>query len=259
MVRKIKHFIRYVLREAYRAIRKGYAMYYILGILVLCLLANIAMACFRSIYGMNDGSFSYNLIIFAEGAFVIPYYSCIILADIIFGREYPDPHIKDGVTGSMKRWELYIGKYAATLVLGGIMFAAAFILLVSTTLLFGIGDVGIGWDTISDFLQKALVALPLWMAGIAIGQCFLFAASRRRNAFIGYYILVLLIPRLIILLASEKIHLFPFTKLVNILITPQFQALQFYFTMDIKKCIILGAVYSIIASTIGIISFYKRK
>jgi len=249
----------YIAREAYRAVRKKYSLYYILGIFVICLLANIAMACFRSIYGMNDGSFTYNLIIFAEGAFIVPYYSCIFLSDMVFGGEYPNPHIKDSVTNKLKRWQLYIGKLCATVLVGIAMFFVSFIIMLLVTMLFGIGDSGsVSMDTILDFLQKALVAFPLWLAGISIGQMYLFAAKRKRNAFIFYFLTVLVIPRLITLLASEKIHLFPFTKIMDILITPQFQALQFYFTMNPLKCAILGIVYSVIASAIGLTAFYKH-
>ena len=249
----------YIAREAYRAVRKKYSLFYILGIFVICLLANIAMACFRSIYGMNDGSFTYNLIIFAEGAFIVPYYSCIFLSDMVFGREYPNPHIKDAVTYKMKRWQLYIGKLCATVLVGIAMFVASFIVMLLTTLLFGIADSGtVGLDTIKDFMTKALVAFPLWTAGISIGQMFLFISKRKRDAFIFFFLTVLVIPRLITLLASEKIHLFPFTKLMDIIITPQFQALQFYFTMNPLKCAILGIVYTLISSAIGLMAFYKR-
>ena len=208
---------------------------------------------------MNDGSFSGNLIIFAEGAFVIPYYSCIFLADIVFGAEYPNPHIRDGYTRPLRRWQLYLGKVLGSLIVGLVMFAAAFVLLILTTLLFGMGDGSIDTFTVTDFLLKAAVALPLWIAGISIGYAFLYGMANKKRAFAGFYLTVLVIPRLVILLASEKIHIPPFTGLVNILITPQFQALQFYFTMDIKKCVILGLVYSVIATAVGMTCFYRRK
>ncbi len=259
MQTNIKCFVLYTAREAYRALKKKYSLWYLLAILVLCLLANIAMACFRSVYGMNDGSFSSNLIIFAEGAFVIPYYSCIFLADIVFGPEYPNPHIRDGYTRPLRRFQLYIGKVLGSLIVGVIMFVAAFVLLLVTTLLFGMGDGSIDSFTITDFLLKAAVALPLWIAGISFAYAFLYGSKDKKSAFIGFYVVVLLIPRLIILLASEKIHIPVFTRLVNYLITPQFQALQFYFTMDIKKCVILGLTYSLIATVIGLTCFYKRK
>ncbi len=217
------------------------------------------MSCFRSIYGMNDGAFAYNLIIFAEGVFCIPYYSCIFLSDIVFGPEYPDPHIKDRTTRTLHRWQLYVGKFIATILLAAVIFVIAFALLIGTTTLFGLHDGTIDKWTILDFLDKASVALPLWMAGIAIGQMYLYLFKNKKNAFIAFFVTVLLIPRLIMLLATEAINLAPFVMLSKILITPQFQALQFMFTMDRTKCWILGIVYSLIASTIGIIKLYRIK
>jgi len=252
--------IRYVARETGRAIKRKYTLVYIIGFLVLCLIANIAMTCFRAVYGMNDGAFAYNLIIFAEGVFCIPYYSCVFLSDIVFGTEYPDPHIKDRTTVKLHRWELYIGKLIATVLLAMVMFIIAFALLIGTTVLFGIQDGTIDKWTILDFIDKASVALPLWIAGISIGQMFLFVhKSNKRNAFVGYYVLVLLIPRVIMLLASESIGLRPFVWLSGIIITPQFQALQFMFTMDRGKCWILGGIYTLISSLIGLAAYYRRK
>lgn len=255
---EFKRSVRYVVREVGKALKKSYTKYYILGFLVLCILANVAMACFRQIYGLNDGSFSYNLIIFAEGVFVIPYYSCIFLADMVFGKEYPDPHIKDGYTSRLRKWQLYFGNFVASLVLGVVMYFITFVLLLSTTALFSLGEVGIGFDTVLDFLQKSMVAMPLWTAGIAIGHCMLFTYRSKKKAFIMFYVIVLLIPRLIILLASERIRLFPFTALMDFIITPQFQALQFFFTMDFGKCLLLGFVYSVLFTIIGIRAFYKN-
>lgn len=250
---------RYIFRETKTALRKRYTVVYAIGFLVLCLLANIAMSCFRAIYGMNDGAFAYNLIIFAEGVFCIPYYSCIFLSDIVFGKDYPDPHIKDRTTIRLHRWQLYIGKFIATLILAAVMFVVAFALLIGTTTLFGLHDGTIDKWTIIDFLDKASLALPLWMAGIAIGQMFLFLFRDKKLAFVGFFVTVLLIPRLIMLLASEAIALAPFVWLDKIIITPQFQALQFMFTMDRAKCWILGIVYSAVASLIGLIKFYRVK
>ena len=105
----------YIGREFKNALQRKYTLGYVAGMAILCILANLSMICFRTIYGMNDGSFGYNLIIFAEGVFAIPYYSSIIIADIIFGKEYPDPRIKDKATIGLSRVQLYLGKLVATL------------------------------------------------------------------------------------------------------------------------------------------------
>lgn len=251
--------IRYICRESVNSIKKKYTAFYAAGMLVLCLLANIAMACFRSIYGMNDGAFAYNLIIFAEGAFIIPYYTCIFLADILFGKSCVNPHIKDSVTRKLHRWQIYLGKLIAAFILGVVLYLLSFVFLVGTTALFAVNDASIDIFTIQDFIEKSLVALPLWMAGISIGQMFLFSFDDKRNAFSGYYIVVFLIPRVILTLASEKMKVPGFKEISEILITPQFQALQYYFTMDKPKCYLIGFIYTLISSAIGIWVYYHKE
>lgn len=251
--------IKYILREGYRALKQRYTLVYIAGMLVLCILANIAMSCFRTIYGMNDGAFAANLIIFAEGVFIIPYYTSIFISDIVFGSTYPNPHIKDGITRKLKRWQLYTGKYIASLGLGVFFYVAAFVFLVATTTLFSLSDNSIDIYTIQDFLEKSAVALPLWAAGISIGQMCLYLFEDKRNSISVFYIVVLLIPRVILQLASESVNLQPFKVIRDYLLTPQFQALQYYFTMDVKKCYILGAVYILISCAAGIMAFYRKQ
>lgn len=252
--------IRYVARDVKGALRKKYSLYYIIGMLILCILANLSMICFRTIYGMNDGSFGQNLIIFAEGVFAIPYYSTIVIADIIFGKDYPDPHIKDGTTRRLHRWQIVLGKLVGSIILGAIFFVAAVVIFFSVTLLFQFQDGTIDWWTLGDFLEKAVVAMPLWVAGLSIGNMFLFLFDNKKNAFIWFYVLVLAIPRVIMFIAAE-----PFKNPVctfisdKILITPQFNALQFYFTMDQGHDIVLGIVYTAISCAIGMAAYYKRK
>lgn len=252
-------FLLYILRETRNALKRKYTLWYLLGFFIVCLLGNIAMAAFRSIYGMNDGAFTYNLITFSEGAFVLPYYSCIVLSDIVFGKEYPDPHIKDRFTRTLHRWQLYIGKLFATIIVAVIMFFAAFIMLIGITALFGIGYGTIDKWTILDFLDKATLAFPLWVAGISIGMMLLYSCKGKKTAFIIYFILVLVIPRIIMLLALESIHIKPFVALTNILMTPQFQALQFMHTMNRAKCYALGGIYTLLSTAAGIYMLYKKK
>lgn len=249
----------YTAREAYRAVRRKYTVAYIIAMLAMCLLANIAMACFRSIYGMNDGAYASNLIHFAKATFVIPYYSCIFLADIVFGKDYPNPYIKDRATKNLNRLQLYLGKFLATIALGAVLFVITFLLMVVTTAVFSIGAGTIDFYTIKNFLDAATLAFPLWMAGISIGHMYLYCCDNKKKAFILYFITVLAIPRLIMLLSFESIKLQPFPMLNELLITPEFQALQFFHTMDRAGCWIKGIVYTVISLVIGITVFYKKK
>ena len=249
----------YIGSEVKNALHKRYTLGYVVGIVVLCVLANLSMICFRSIYGMNDGSFAYNLIIFAEGVFVIPYYTCIVIADIVFGKEYPDPRIRDKSTIGLSRTKIYFGKLLAILILSFMLMLVAIVLFIGITFLFQFNDGTIDLLMIMDFLEKLVVALPLWIAGISIGNMFLFASRNKKRAFIGFFLLIILIPRVIMFLAAEPFVLPPFTWITKILITPEFNALQFYFTMNAKKDYLLGFVYTALSCGYGVWKFNKRE
>lgn len=249
----------YIGSEVKNALHRKYVLWYVAGMIVLCILANLSIICFRTIYGMNDGSFGYNLIIFAEGVFAIPYYSSIFIADIVFGKEYPDPRIRDKATIGLSRAKLYLGKFVATLVLSGLLLVIAVVGFIGITVLFQFGDGTIDMMTILDFLEKVVVAIPLWIAGVAMGNMFLFLFRRKRKAFIAFFGVVLVIPRVIMFLAAEPFRLPPFTWITQILITPEFNALQFFFTMNCKKILLLGVIYTVAACVIGIISYQKKE
>lgn len=249
----------YISSEVKNALRRKYALWYVAGMIVLCILANLSMICFRTIYGMNDGAFGYNLIIFAEGVFAIPYYTSIFIADIVFGRDYPDPRIKDKATIGLNRTKLYLGKFIAELLLAFLFLVVAVVGFIGITVLFQFGDGTIDSLTIFDFIEKVIVATPLWIAGVAMGNMFLFVFRNKRKAFIAFFAIVLVTPRVIMFLAAEPFKLPPFTWITNILITPEFNALQFFFTMNSTKILLLGIIYTAAACAIGIISYQKRE
>lgn len=249
----------YIGSEVKNALRRKYALWYVAGMIVLCILANLSMICFRTIYGMNDGAFGYNLIIFAEGVFAIPYYTSIFIADIVFGRDYPDPRIKDKATIGLNRTKLYFGKFIAELLLAFLFLVVAVAGFIGITVLFQFGDGTIDSLTIFDFIEKVIVATPLWIAGVAMGNMFLFVFRNKRKAFIAFFAIVLVTPRVIMFLAAEPFKLPPFTWITNILITPEFNALQFFFTMNSTKILLLGIIYTAAACAIGIISYQKRE
>ena len=172
----------YIGSEVKNALHRKYVFWYVAGLIVLCILANLSMIGFRTIYGMNDGSFGYNLIIFAEGVFAIPYYSSIFIADIVFGKEYPDPRIRDKATIGLNRMQLYLGKFAAQLILAFLFLVVAVVGFIGITFLFQFNDGTIDSLTILDFMEKVIVALPLWIAGVAMGNMFLFLFRNKKKA-----------------------------------------------------------------------------
>lgn len=249
----------YILDEVSTAIKRKGTYAYIAGVAILCILANLAMIAFRTVYGMNDGSYAYNLILFAEWVFVIPYYSTVLIADIIFGKEYPNPYIRTKVTIGLNRVQLYIGKFAAEIIVSAIFVAAAIILFLGITVLFST-DGTIGWWTIADFCQKVLIAVPLWVAGVAIANACFFVFPNKKKAYVSFLAIVLLMPRIIMFLASEQIHWGVCIWIKKyLLLTPRFGELQYFYTLNLPLIIGLSIVYTMIATIIGIISFRKKE
>lgn len=251
--------LKYIFKETLRGLRRKYTLLYIGGMLILCILANIAFACFRAMYINYDGGFSGNLIIFAEGVFVIPYYAMIFLDYIVFGPGYPNPFIKNSLTKKLHRWQLYIGKLVSAFLISVCLFIVSFAMLIGVTTLFSMNDGTIDAFTLTDFMQKSMLALPLWVAGMSIAMMFLFAFPNKKKAAAGFYVVVLIIPRLIMFLAREGIDFAPCVKLRDILITPEFYSLQYFFTQNPTKCWILGIVYSVISTAIGMFVYYRKK
>lgn len=249
----------YIFSEVSDAIKRKGTYIYIGGVAILCILANLAMIAFRTVYGMNDGSYGYNLILFAEWVFVIPYYSTILIVDIIFGKEYPNPHIKTKATIGLKRYHLYLGKLLSAIIISAIFVVVAIVLFLGITVIMS-SDGTIGWWTIMDFCQKVLIAVPLWIAGVSIANMCMFVFEQRKKAFIIFFCIVLVIPRLIMFLASEQINIGVFVWIKEmLLLTPRFGELQYFYTLNLPHIIGLGVVYTAITTAIGIMAFRKKE
>ncbi|HOO27686.1 MAG TPA: hypothetical protein PLU43_04420 [Lachnospiraceae bacterium] len=251
----------YIARELKKALKRRYTYAYVLGILILCLLANIAVMAFRTIYGTNEGTYAYNLIEYATWCFVLPYYSCIFIADMGFGKIYPNPHIKDNVTKNLSRTQIYLSKLITEVLLAIVFLVIAFILLISITALFQLRDRTICSYTIWDFTQKMVFATPLWIAGISFGNMFLFLFEDKRKAYVGFFILTFAVPRIIMQLAAEPLKLAPFKVIRTYLITQNFSLLPYPAdpARNIPLTVALGFIYAAIASVIGAIVYNKKK
>ena len=231
-----------------------------IGIVVVCLLANLAMSAFRNIiYGMNDGTFAYNLIMFAEGFFWVPYYSCIFIADIVFGESCPDPRIRDKSTIGLSRTDIFFGKFISELILLLLYSLLAIVAFLVITPIFQVHDGTIDLSVIVDFIVAVLLAMPLIVSGLAIGNMFLFSCKNKARAYLCFFIFVVLIPRIIILLATDSFRIPPFPFLEKLLITPQFQTLQFYATRDVPKILITSVIYIVLSCAIGCVQYNRRE
>ena len=250
----------YILSELKQAIKRKLCRNYFICIVIACLLANLAITVFRDLlYGINDGTYAYNLIMFAKGFFWIPYYSCIFLADIVFGESYPDPRIRNRSNRGLGRAGIYFGKLVAEWLLLLIFTIVTAVLFLAITAVFQIHDGTIDSSVVIDFLQNVAYAFPLLMAGVSISNMFLFLFDNKKKSYLFFIIFVVIIPRIIMLLSTDSFALAPMHAIRELLLTPQFQSLQFYATLDIPKIIISSVIYIIISSVIGCVRFRNKK
>ncbi|MCR4907705.1 MAG: ABC transporter permease subunit [Lachnospiraceae bacterium] len=250
----------YVASELNKALHSKYARNIALGILIACLLANISMTTFRDIlYGMSDGTFAYNLIMFAKGFFWLPYYCCIFIADMIFGPEYPDPRLRNKATIGLRRYQIYFGKLIASLISMVVYAMLACVLFLLVTALFQVHDGTINAAVVADFIKNVLIAMPMFCVGVSLGNMFLFCFPEKKQAYFWFFIVVVLFPRLVMLLATDNLRVGVMVAVRELLITPQFHSMQYYATLNIPKILISSVIYLAASSIIGCVRFQKKK
>lgn len=253
--------LQYISRDLKTVIRRRYTLAYVIGIVALCLIANIAVVGFRMIYGTNDGTFAYNLIEYATWCFILPYYSCICIADIVFGKLYPNPRIKDKVTKNMSRTQIYFSKFIASVLLAMVFLIIAFAFLMGTTTLFQLGDGTMHLWVVQEFLDKMWLALPLWIAGVSIANMCLFITKHKVKAYATFIVITLVVPRVIMFFAAEPFEWGIFRNLRIFLISQNFSLLPYPAdpNRSVPLIIGIGIVYSIVANVVGVIAFNKKK
>ena len=253
--------IKYIFNEFDNAIRRKSAYVYFIGIFVLCIIANIAVVAFRTVYGTNEGTYAYNIMEYAAWSFIVAYLSCVLIANTVFGRKYPNPYIKDGITNGLSRTRIYLGKLMASVMLAFVFLVVTFVVLVATTALFHVSDdKTLDSAAIRIFCEKLFLALPLFLAGISFGVMFLFAFKDKRKAFAGFYIVTFGIPRLIIFLAGDSCNLAFFRMLRKYTISQCFTLIPYPSSPDrnIALMISLGFIYSILSVVIGLVIYNKK-
>lgn len=252
--------IRYIMRELDRAVRRKQAYVYFGSIFLLCILANIAVVAFRTIYGTNEGTYAYNIMEYAAWSFIVPYLSCIVIAHMVIGKDYPDPHIRDGITSGLNRIQIYLCNLAASISLAFVFLVITFVVLVASTAVFHMGDNTLTKEAIRTFTGKMVLALPLFLAGISFGNMFLFLFKDRRKAYAGYYILTFVIPRTIMLLAKEPPGFIPCKFLRRYTISQCFTLIPYPSSPDrsVPFIVALGLIYTVVSSVIGIAGYNRE-
>ena len=250
----------YIYSEIKRTLKERSALIFLLGIIAASVLANLSIIVFRDvIYGTNDGTYAYNIIMFAGGFFWLPYYFMIFVADMVFGKTYPDPYLRNRANLKLRRYQMFLGKLISEFILVILYSFAALLIFLGISFVFQMSAGPMEMSIVKDFVENLFWAVPLFIAGVSIGNMFLFMFYDKRKAFAAYFIFTIVIERIIMILGAEPFSVF-ICKWIkdHVLITPRFTELQFFATRDIPKTMILSAIYIVITAITGCICFLKK-
>ena len=154
----------------------------------------------------------------------------------------------------------YLGKLFAAWLSLLVIVVLAFIIFIGISTLFQLSTGTLSADIVVDFAVNILCAVPLFAAGCSIGMMCLFAFDRKLKAFVVFWILTILLPRIVMLLGAEPLSIgaFKFIK-DKILLTPQFTTLQFFASRNVPQILISSAVYIILTTLIGGVTFCRKR
>jgi len=130
-----------------------------------------------------------------------------------------------------------------------------------TTTVFQFRDGTLESYVVKDFVEKMLLATPMWVAGVSIGNMCLFVTKSKKKAFITFFVIVLVIPRLIMYFAAEPFEWIIFKDIRYCLITQNFSILPYSAdpNRSVPMIIAIGCLYTVISNVVGIIAFNKKK
>lgn len=250
---------RYILREVKRAFKSKMAQVTAICLVAICLVANLAVKAFTLVYGSDiDGVMGSNVLSFATWCFPIPYLATIVFAHLVFGKDYPDARIKDNITKNLSRTMLYVGKFIAALICALVYLVFAFIVLLLITRVFH-SDIT-AYD-ISTFVENMITAVPLWIAGVSIGLMCLFLFDTKKKSYIVFFIITLVIPRIIMFFAAEPFSVEPLIIIRKALMSQSFGHIPYAADPERSVPVIIaqGVIYTLISCIVGIVTYNKKE
>ncbi|MPQ33986.1 hypothetical protein E4V42_21555 [Clostridium estertheticum] len=248
--------INYIKAELYRSFNRVYFWGYTAFIAILAVLSNVIVLNIRNYYPTGSiNSFFYSFII---SCIMIPVFFVFGFIDIITLDENKNETLRNVVVFGVKRSKIILSKLVATVI---IAFIAEIIILVSflgsAFILFGVNNELL--TTIISFCQKSLVATPLWIAAISIGNC-LAVIIKNNNVlslvYIGIFLITDKIINLLSVFVSEN-----FKYIGNILITKKINEISAgpLTSETIISSVLLGVIYTLVFTTITILYFEKKE
>lgn len=245
----------YIKAELYRNFNRVYFWGMTGSIAFFALLGNILIKTTSTV------PFYYEAI-FEVGAFCLglPVYIIVMIVEMVTAEEQKNQTLKNVVSSGISRNKLILSKFIVTFILSVI--AAAIVLVVffgSGAVLFKAGE-GFSLSIVNNFMLRLLAATALWTGTISVGN--LLAIMFKNNvafafSYVGLFGVLGNVIKLFRTLVSHK-----FEYVYNILITTQLKNLGGTGIMasnDLMRAALIGIMYTIIFTIIGIVYFKKME
>ncbi|AYE34922.1 ABC transporter permease [Clostridium septicum] len=181
-----------------------------------------------------------------------------MLFGIVLQEEYKEKTLKNIIVSDISKTKIYIAKYISQVILGLILSAMCLIIFFIAISMVRTGD-GYSSKLVGDFLIRFLVSIPMYMAGIALGDILVVLFKQSGMYALVYYFIIIFTPKVIDMLAwkvCDKIALvksYLLTEALNKVIIP-YPPIE-----SMLKSLAISTMYIIVCLIIGIILINRRE
>ncbi|MEW8995867.1 ABC transporter permease subunit [Clostridium sp.] len=248
--------LNYIKSELYRTTHRKYP-YIVVGVLsLICILGNILAVWVMKEQPEITISMSHMLMI-STGMFTMIYYAVIMIVDIVFSDEYKHQTLKNTVSFGINRTKIYLGKFISEIIVAIVSLVIVTSVIILSSYIF-LGSDGVTTvESLKNFGTKLIAVFPLWVVGLAIANLLAFNIKNNNTLAFAYLGVVAIFPGIVSMLADFKPI---FAKLQSILVSNQIKFIMSQEIIsggDIAKCYILGIIYVILITAIGMVSFRR--
>jgi len=239
----------YIMAELYKLThRKDYALGF-LGVMF----AGIALLFFLLKEMSGDTQNTFDAVTSVLSMFLsMGLYLVAAICDIVFSDQYKYNTLKNEVSYGLPRWRVYLGKLTAAVITAFVSCAIilSFYLVVGRILF----PVETPVPELLNELGRALVtALPLWLGGLGFFLMLQFLVKGSTSATVIYFLVLAVLPE-----ALNIMQVFV-PKLSKLCQGIQAWLLSSGFHADIPHAWLMGAVWFLASTALGLLVFQKRE
>ncbi|CDG01026.1 Putative Bacitracin ABC transporter permease protein BcrB [Clostridium chauvoei JF4335] len=199
-----------------------------------------------------------NLIYNSAGAAFNAILMLLMILGSVLQEEYKDKTFKNIIVSNTSKTKIYIGKYIVQVILGLVLSAICLGVFFIAISLIKKGD-GYTQKIATDFLVRFLITIPIYMAGIALGDIFIVLFKQSGVYAIIYYITILFVPKAIDILSfsvSDKIGL-----IKSYLLTTALNKVEMPYPSinAIRESLVISIIYIVVCLIIGIILINRQE